>query len=125
MGTDEGRVFQFASSTGRPELRLVSDLQASPQAAVAETENSALVLTTQRLWRVPPQGAAETLCALESLYLYPRSIAVLPSGDVWVGMRHFVARLRPNDGRACEVQWFAPSNCVSFAARGEECSCRQ
>jgi hypothetical protein len=125
MGTDEGRVFQFTSSTGRPELRLVSDLQASPQAAIAEAENSVLVLTTQRLWRVAPQGAAESLCALDSLYLYPRSIAVLPSGDIWVGMRHLVARLRPDDSRACEVQWFAPSNCVSFVTHEEECSCRQ
>ena len=125
MGIDEGRVFQFASTTGLPRLRLVSDLQASPRAAIAESESSALVLTTQRLWRVHPQGASEGLCALDSLYLYPRSIAVLPSGDVWVGMRHFVARLRPIDGRACEVQWFAPANCVSFVTHGEECSCRQ
>jgi hypothetical protein len=125
MGIDEGRVFQFTSNPGRSELRLVRDFQASPRAAIAEAENSALVLTTQRLWRVSPQGAAESLCALDSLYLYPRSIAVLPSGDVWVGMRHFVVRLRPNDGRVCEVQWFAPSNCVSFVTHGEECSCTQ
>ena len=50
--TDEGRVFRFTSSNGRPGLRVVSDLDASPRIAVAESHDAALVLTTKRL--LPP-----------------------------------------------------------------------
>lgn len=126
MGTDQGRVFRFTASPERPELRLVSDLAASPQAVVAESEQSALVLTTRQLWRVPAAGAAESLCALDSRFLYPRSVAVLPSGEVWVGMRHFVVRLKPAGGGSCDVQWFAPTDCANLVRhRAEgECTCR-
>jgi hypothetical protein len=126
MGIDQGHVFRF-TATAAPELRLVSDLAASPEAAVAESEESALVLTTRKLWRVPAERVAESLCALESLYLYPRSMAVLPSGEVWVGMRHFVVRLKPNGGGPCDVQWFAPADCANLVRhRAEgECTCQR
>ena len=126
MGIDQGRVFRFTATT-EPQLHLVSDLAASPQVAVAESEASALVLTTRKLWRVPAERAAESLCALESLYLYPRSMAVLSSGEVWVGMRHFVVRLKPNGGERCDVQWFAPADCTKLARRGAEgeCTCQR
>jgi hypothetical protein len=125
MGIDQGRVFRFTDTAG-PELRLVSDLKASPQAAVAGSEASVLVLTTRKLWRVPAGGIAESLCDLESTHLYPRSMAILPSGDVWVGMRHFVVRLRPNGDGSCDVQWFAPADCTKLVPHGDaECTCRR
>jgi hypothetical protein len=124
MGLDEGRVFGFTTNNGRPELHLISDLAAAPQAAIAESEHSALVLTTRQLWRVPRRGKVERLCDLDSRYLLPRSMAVLSSNDVWVGMRHFVVRIRPNDGgETCDAQWFVPADCTHFVTHGEECTC--
>jgi hypothetical protein len=126
MGIDQGRVFRFTTTT-EPELRLVSDLGASPEVAIAESDESALVLTTRQLWRVAVGGRAERLCALESVYLYPRSMTLLPSGEVWVGMRYFVVRLKPSSDGKCDVQWFAPADCPSLVRQrpDEECACRR
>jgi hypothetical protein len=54
--------------------------------------------------------------------LYPTSIAVLRSGAIYVGMRHFVTRLTPK-GSSYEEDWLVPSDCLRFVHLDFRCAC--
>ena len=125
MDVSEGQVYRLTTEGGRARLRPLGDLGAAPRLAISAPAESVVVLTSDKLWRIAADGATESVCSVDSSHLYPRSLVALPSGDIWVGMRHYVARLRPRGTGACDVQWFAPADCPSFEVRGEECICRQ
>lgn len=123
LGSDRGHVLKFRVADGHPKLTEVADLRTEPQSVLLEDDGSALVLTNKHLRRLSSDGEIANLCDVDYWGLYPRSLAVLPTGDVYVGMRHFVGRVRPAPGGTCSVEWFAPSDCPHFIGGSEKCEC--
>jgi hypothetical protein len=107
---------------GHP-AKLLATLGSAPSVVVEEPPGAFLVLTTKGLLRVKATGAVENLGQLKPLWaLYPNSMVRAPSGVLFVGMRHFVARLTLAGGRLAAT-WLVPSNCKDFAVEGMGCKC--
>ena len=54
--------------------------------------------------------------------LYSDSVVKLSTGEIFVGMRHFIVRIT-RAGSQSEVTWLAPSNCTEFKAQDPACVC--
>ena len=69
-------------------------------------------------------SAEDTAASFGGKYggLYPTSVAVLRSGAIYVGMRHFVTRLTPK-GSSYAEDWLVPSNCLRFVDLGFQFRC--
>jgi hypothetical protein len=114
MGLDVGRLLRFHYLNGAPHLAALADLGTQPQVVLLEPTGAALVLTNRALQRVQPDGAVTTLCTVDYSGLYPTSMVVLRSGDIYVGMRHFLGSLSPSPNAECVVRWFVPVDCPRF-----------
>ena len=124
MGIDQGRLLRFRYIDGRPTLTPLVNLGTEPQVVLLDPEGTALVLTNNDLRRVHLDGSSETLCNANYWGLYPTSMAVLASGEIYVGMRHFLGSLIPSSNASCAIQWFVPADCPRFVLRGaDQCAC--
>jgi hypothetical protein len=126
MGIDKGQLLRFRYLDGVPHLIPFVDLGTKPQVVLLEPTGAVLVLTNEALQRIQPGGSVTTLCTVEYSGLYPTSMAVLPSGEIYVGMRHYLGSLNPVSSGACVVNWLVPVDCPRFIGRGDavkECAC--
>jgi hypothetical protein len=125
LGTDEGQVLRLRAADGHPTLATVVDLGTEPQAVLPQADGSVFVLTNRQLRKLSADGEISDLCGVDYAALYPQSLAVLPSGEYYVGMRHFVGRLTPRPTGGCTVEWFAPSDCRRFSGGADVCACAE
>jgi hypothetical protein len=121
----QGGIFEV--TTDRPGgvgLRTVADLGACPYAADA-VSGGLVVASNRGIARVSLAGPVEWLSRTDYEPLRPRSIVVLPSGAVYVGMSRYVAELVPSAGGYTET-WYVPRDCVHFKVdeAQNECECR-
>jgi hypothetical protein len=81
-----------------------------------------VLVTSTKIHRIKPPGVIEPIHGAAYEGLYPTSVAVLRSGVIYVGMRHFVTRLTPI-GSSYEEDWLVPSDCLKFVDLGYQCAC--
>lgn len=124
LGLDTGRVIRLRAREALPLVEELLDLGTEPQAAAAQPDGSVLVLTNTRLLGFQTGGGHFGLCTVNYDALYPRSMVVMPTGDIFIGMRHYVSRIRWTDDRMrCSVEWFVPKNCNRFVEQDFDCVC--
>lgn len=90
------------------------DLGHAPQAAAKDTDGSVVVATTKRLLRIIP-ASKKTVVILDKAFwgepfwgeLYPNSMVIIPSGTIFVGLRHGIAKIEKN-GKFYKVLWALP-----------------
>lgn len=113
MGIDEGRVIRVArASTGGWAATPFATLPDSPDAALAETENSWLFVSSSGIWRINAEARVSSVWRPDEGSLsYPSSMERGPNGEVYVGMRHFIARLSPSAADPYEVDLLVPPTC--------------
>jgi len=92
------------------ESRTRTPFAVTPKAHVSVPEGM-LVSTTRSVERLPPVGEPVVLYDAGRLHLRaPLSVAVATTGEIAVGMQHFVLVLRPGaDGYA--ARWYVPFPC--------------
>ena len=78
---------------------MLADLGGAPYAYTEDRDGSIIVVTGSKLVRVATAGKVTTIFETNYLLLGPNSLAVTPSGVIYVGMRHFVTRLTPAGGQ--------------------------
>lgn len=124
LNFDAGRVLRVRLREGAPEVTQVVDLGTEPQAALLEREGSVLILTSHQLRRLWPDGRMVALCDVDTSLLSPSTIAVAPGGEVYLGMKQYMARLTlaPSSAR-CSVEWFVPKDCRRFVDKDLDCVC--
>jgi hypothetical protein len=123
LSFDFGKAVLVSGKPGH-EVKLLGDLGSSPGAVIEETPGTLLVLATKRLLRVKASGGVEKLGDIPQLSaLYPNSMVRAPSGTVFAGMRHFVARITI-DGKKVSTTWLVPQTCLEFAVAGTDCKCK-
>lgn len=123
MRLDKGTVLMIGEGpAGRRSIKTLVDLGAAPRAFVVETPDSLLVMTQRGLIRVRTSGIVEQLASTNYRLLYPNSMALSPSGVIYVGMRHFITRLIPA-GDSYREEWFVPAGCSQFEVRDYDCVC--
>ncbi|AGA26861.1 SMP-30/gluconolactonase/LRE family protein [Singulisphaera acidiphila] len=106
----KGRVVRISRKTDGPwKTEPLLDLGHAPQVATKDADGSLVVATTRRLLRIFP-ASKKTVVILDKAFwggLYPNSMVIAPSGTIFLGMRHGIARIEPK-GRASRVSWLLP-----------------
>jgi hypothetical protein len=116
---------------GPPSTTVLADLGESPGAFALAPDGSVVLVTSSKIYRIKSPGVIETIGSAEDTParfggkfggLYPTSVAVLRSGAIYVGMRHFVIRLTPK-GSSYAEDWLVPSHCRRFVDLGFQFGC--
>ena len=85
-----------------------ADLKDAPRVGLVEPDGSILIATIKRLIRVHPDKSEEVLVSDAFWWaLYPNSIVRTSAGDIYLGMRHGIVRLKA--GVAGKTEWLLPN----------------
>jgi hypothetical protein len=109
--TSRGRIIRLTrDGDGRWHSEPFVDLEGVPQTAVMGADGTLTVATHDRLLRVHVGTRKLDVLLRDAFWggLYPRSMMVAPSGTVYLGMRHGVARV-DKTGTAYEAFWLLPN----------------
>jgi hypothetical protein len=109
--SNRGQVVRLArDATGHWRSERFVDLKHAPEVAVKQADGSLIIATTNRLLRVLPKSRKVEVLADAPYWsgLYPNSIAITPSGTIYVGMRHGVAKVERN-GDGSTLRWLLPN----------------
>ncbi|BDU74544.1 hypothetical protein [Mesoterricola silvestris] len=115
MSLDRGKVIRVSrEAKGKWKAELVADLGSAPCLCLKDGDDSWIIFTMEAMLRLRRKGPMETLGQFEFAgWLYPNSIARAGDGAIYVGMRHFVARVLP-DGDRYEVELLVPNDLPLF-----------
>lgn len=121
-GEGEVYVLKPPAEDGTWVAESVLPLDAEPEVAISDG-TSALLVTTDGISRVFRDGSVDILVRAPFAALFPNSLFVAKNGDLFVGMRHFVARIDP--GERDSLDWLVPKQCSSFRVSddGTTCDC--
>ncbi|HLJ57963.1 MAG TPA: hypothetical protein VKT77_23190 [Chthonomonadaceae bacterium] len=87
----------------------IVDLKSAPYAMTTERDGSLIIVTSRTLLRVDLDSHARVLVKGAFWWgMYPNSIVETANGDIYLGMRHGVARVRAA-GRPAAVDWLLPN----------------
>lgn len=87
-----------------------AQLDAGPSTLVAAAD-AVYTVTPTSLTRIKRDRTVEIVQPIDTTYLYPDSMAVDATGQLWIGMRHYVVRLTPAGARYT-IAWLARGPCV-------------
>jgi hypothetical protein len=125
MTGDSGRAWFYAlpRDLGMALQRSIK-LDGAPGAYTKGTDGSVTFTTTHSLNRITKEGELQTLHEFPKwmAHQYPNSIALLPNGTVYVGMRMFVLRLKNYSGEFSE-EWLLPDECRRFTLNESKPDC--
>jgi hypothetical protein len=125
MGIDSGRVFVVPYAVKSPrDVKLLAELDGAPEAFTKVSDDVMLVVTTRGVSRISSRGGSELLLRRDLGLLYPNSVAVMPGGAIYIGMRLFVVRVTPHAEEYLE-QWLVPDSCTHFEIQGLDCVCEK
>ena len=125
MSIDEGRVYSYRpASQSVGTLVEVADLGSAPNAALVESNDIVLVAAQTRILALYPSNQLRVLYRNRDMgMLYTNSIAQDSAGNVVIGMRFFVLRLRPRRDGEYEPEWYFPDRCRNARVVGYHCDC--
>ena len=109
MSIDKGRIIRLRQNRkGRWATERFVDLKHAPYAAALDSGGSLIVATSGQLLRVHPNKTIDVILNREYWSgLYPDSMAIAPSGTIYLGMRYAVARMR-RSAAGYKVDWITP-----------------
>lgn len=116
----QGRAFRVYRAADRWTLLPLAVFDASPRSWVA-AEGRLFLVMQDGLWALDPEGQLESVHATDLTGLAPSSLVHTPERVFYIGLRHYVLRLAPVEGRMTET-WFAPSACAHFRTDAD-CEC--
>ena len=110
-GESKGRVARlYRNKDGRWLSETLLDLGYAPEVAVKDIDSSLIVVTNEQLLRVIPTSK-KTEVLLDHVFwswLYPNSIVIAPSGTIYVGMRHGIAKVE-KEKTLYKTSWLLPT----------------
>jgi streptogramin lyase len=120
---DEGGALRLDRVGGRWQIRPLAVLDGAPRAYAVENANALLVLTDNGISRLSIKKSAAAVTPFEHFSMKVDSLAIGPSGVLFVGMQQYVARLAPAKG-VYRAQWYAPDDCPVFSGNElNDCKC--
>jgi ligand-binding sensor domain-containing protein len=114
MTLDEGRVYAYRTG-GPSDQRLVAlaDLGSAPNAALIDKNGNVLIAAQTRVIAIDRSNHVRLLYQDSEMgALYTNTIAEDPAGNVFVGMRFFVLRLRRSQNDVYTPEWYVPDRCT-------------
>jgi hypothetical protein len=115
LSLDQGKVVRLTrQGKGRWIAKRVADLGSAPCLCLKDVEDSWIIFTNEAMVRLRPDGSLIQLGHFEfNGWLYPNSIARAGDGAIYVGMRHFVARVLP-EGDHYQAELLVPDDLPLF-----------
>ncbi len=110
QGLSESGLLQFVREQDHWVSQTFVALNEDPYLCQEDKDGSLLVLTDTQLLRIHPDKSVQPL--LTDVFwngLSPNSLLPLANGDIYVGMRHGVARLHHMSKDKYKVQWLLPN----------------
>jgi hypothetical protein len=110
-----GRIVRLTrGSDGRWRSEDLVDLKGAPEVAVKDGDGSVVVATSDRLLRVDPTTRKVDILLENAFWrgLYPASMIIAPTGEVYIGMRHGIAKVE-RQGTAYKTQWLLPNRKIA------------
>jgi len=125
MGLDHllgrsGHVFRLLRTAGEWSLVPIAAFDASPAAWVVE-DNQVFVVTQGGLWTIRESWQVEHVHSVDLGGLVPASLVRDAEGVLYMGLRHYLLSLRPEQDYWTE-RWYAPRECVRFRVEND-CEC--
>jgi len=95
---------------GHWSTELLVDFGEAPQVAIQDGDGLVLVATSKRLLRFSPASKKTDILLDKTFWggLYPNSMVITPSGTIFVGMRHGVAKIEKDD-KQYKISWLLPT----------------
>ncbi len=124
LGMSEGKILRVTRDRESWSAAPWIDMHGAVEAFVRESAESMLVLSTTGLDRVTACGDVTRIATTNYDVLYPTSIAVDPSGVVYVGMRQFITRFTPTS-EGYREEWLTREDCPLLVRKKFECSCHR
>jgi len=121
MGIDEGAVRWLKRAPNGWTTDTVGKLDGVPQAIVAAPD-AFYAITLESLVRIRFDHTIDTIQKVTTQGLYPDSMAVDATGQLWIGMRQFVLRLTPAGG-TYTAQWLVEARCKTVTQVDLSCRC--
>lgn len=106
-----GLVLEVVAQENSWAVRRRAEVRGYPVGLV-EWEGGVHLVTREGLFALGERSAT-LLMPLDLDRLFPTSVALSESGDVYVAMRHYLLRLR-STSTGWRPQWLAPAQCPSF-----------
>lgn len=117
---DRGKVVKLTKgSEGRWSASLLAKLESEPLVCLEDQPGSWVVVTWKSVLRLNANGTRGDLCpASFTGSLYPNSIVKASDGAIYIGMRHFCARLIP-EGTGYRPELLVPTALPLFDSEPE------
>jgi hypothetical protein len=123
LSLDSGKLYRFTETTEEVAVKLVADLGGSPEASALDPEGRLVVATPRSVVAVDYTGNVFRLYKSGENLIYPTSVVIDSTGNIFVGMRFFVLRLVPGNNAQFQPQWLMPTECKSFRIVKRICTC--
>jgi len=109
LGISKGNIIKVEKNkdTGKYVSLQILNLNAAPEAAILDTDNSVIVVTTSGLFRASGDKLTKIVDGFW-LTLYPNSIVVDAQRNAYIGMRQGVAKISLSDSNQ-KIDWLVPS----------------
>ena len=120
-----GKIFRLDQVMDGWERHLILDMKSAPAAHSKVDDDTYLVASHKNVYRIHGSGRYETLMSGKSELTQPRAIVQLNSGEIVLGMDHYVMVLAP-EGSGYKEYWFSPKDCPRFTdpKPGYDSGCR-
>jgi hypothetical protein len=106
-----GLVLEVVQQDGSWAVRRRAEARGHP-IGLLEWEGGILLVTREGLFALGDRNAT-LLTSLDLGRLFPTSVAMSESGEVYVAMRHYLLRMR-HTSAGWTREWLAPAHCPSF-----------
>jgi hypothetical protein len=105
-------------ATGRWRTDPFCKLDHAPYATAKAADGSLVIVTSKQLIRVNPSSKKIDIIADDMFWgtLYPNSIVIAPSGAIYIGTRHGVAKIEKLAKNA-KISWLQPSKAFADATK--------
>lgn len=125
MTMDYGNAFIFSNPNGLDiALQHAMRLDGMPSAPAKAPDGSVFFVTTYGLYKITNIGELQWLTYFPkwTRYQNPDSMAIALDGTIFIGMRMFVMKIRPDAGYG--VEWLLPNECQKFERQQFDCACK-
>ena len=123
LGDGDGAIWNLSDeSVTPPNAVLVANIEGAPRASSISPDGSIAIVTPANIVRLTSSTSVETILKVNFGGLFPNSIAETADGVIYVGMRHFLARLVPTGG-GYQLAWLLPADCPQFKPADHDCVC--
>jgi hypothetical protein len=123
--SDEGKAYQYKpGALDGGTLLQIADLGSAPVANLVQDNKTVVIVAQTRVVAIDPSNQMHILLLNNDMnLLYPNSVVADPSGNLFVGMRFYVLRLKHDSGDQYQAQWYVPDRCARTEIRNSLCVC--